>query len=88
MALKLNPLRGVDSLGKAIGLQTKFKNDYSGNKVVEDAFARRAVKEKEQKDLFSPLDIKVDTTKVEPYWAEKIQDEVAKYGSIYARAKG
>lgn len=88
MALKLNPLRGVDSLGKAIGLQTKFKNDYSGNKVVEDAFARRAAKEKEEKDLFSPLDVKIDTTKVEPYWAEKIQNEVAKYGSVYARAKG
>jgi len=88
MALKLNPLRGTDSLGKAIGLQTRFKNDYSGNKVVEDAFARRAVKEKEQKDLFSPLDIKVDTTKVEPYWAEKIQGEISNYANTYARAKG
>lgn len=87
MALKLNPLGGALSLGKAIGLQTQFKNDYTGNRVVEEAFSKRNAAQAKEKDLFSPLDVKVDYTKVEPYWAEKIQKEVSNWSNAYAAAK-
>lgn len=86
MALKLNPLGGALSLGKAIGLQSQFKNDYTGNRVVEEAFSKRNAAQAKEKDLFSPLDVKVDYTKVEPYWAEKIQKEVSNWSNAYAAA--
>lgn len=76
------------SLGWGIALQNKFKNDYEGNRVIEDAFRRKAAADaQKEKDAVSRLDFKIDYNKFYPVIGKAIADEEAKLYRQYALYK-
>lgn len=78
----------AESLGWGIALGSRFKNDYSGNEVIEDAFRRKAAADaQKEKEAVSQLDFKIDYNKKLPVYGKAIADEQAKIYNMYAQMK-
>lgn len=76
------------SLGWGIALGSRFKNDYSGNEVIEDAFRRKAAADaQKEKEAVSNLDFKIDYGKYLPVYGKLIANEQKAIYDKYAQYK-